>query len=130
MNITFIHQHFTTPQSGGALRSYYLATGLQKLGHSITVITTHNHPKKIIEITEGVTVIYLPIKYHNHYGFLKRVYSFLVFVRKAFSVLKSLEKPDLLYSISTPLTTGLIAIKAKRVLGIPYCFEVGDLWPE
>lgn len=34
------------------------------------------------------------------------------------------------YAISAPLTTGLAAIVIKWRYGIPYVFEVGDLWPE
>jgi glycosyltransferase involved in cell wall biosynthesis len=34
------------------------------------------------------------------------------------------------YAISVPLTVGLAARVLKRVYGIPYIFEVGDLWPE
>lgn len=37
---------------------------------------------------------------------------------------------DLCYAISTPLTIGLPAGWLKMRYGIPYRFEVGDLWPE
>src|SRR5690606_8461558 len=37
---------------------------------------------------------------------------------------------DVVYAISTPLTTGLAAMWIKLRYKVPYYFEVGDLWPE
>ena len=53
-----------------------------------------------------------------------------MFVRKSKKLLQKLSRPDLLYITSTPLTTGLIGLWAKRKLALPYVFEVRDLWPE
>jgi len=42
----------------------------------------------------------------------------------------SIKNIDLCYASSTPLTVGMAAIKIKEKLGIPYIFEVRDLWPD
>lgn len=47
MRVVILHQHFKTPQSGGAIRSYYLARALADRGIATVVITAHNGPKKI-----------------------------------------------------------------------------------
>jgi glycosyltransferase involved in cell wall biosynthesis len=83
-----------------------------------------------LKIIEGVKVHYLPVAYDNSFGFYKRGFSFLQFAYKAKNLIKKLSRPDVLYITSTPLTTGLIGLWAKRKLAIPFIFEVRDLWPE
>ena len=68
--------------------------------------------------------------YDQKFGFLKRVLSFLSYVRQAKKLIRKLPRPDLLYVTSTPLTTGLLGLWAKKNLAIPYIFEVRDLWPQ
>lgn len=104
--------------------------GLKDRGHSIDVITTHHSSNYEKLEMDGVIVHRLPVKYQNKFGFLRRIKSFLSFNRKAVDLISQLPKPDLLYCISTPLTCGLIGMRIKKTLSIPFIFEVGDLWPE
>ncbi|XOV92561.1 MAG: glycosyltransferase family 4 protein [Bacteroidota bacterium] len=129
MKILYIHQYFRTPEEGGSTRSYELAKSLVEKGHQVIMITTHNqlNEKKSID---GIKVHYLRIPYQNEFGFFKRIYAFLRFVRRAKREAKKLSGIDLAYVMTTPLTTGLIALSLKKKLGIPFYFEVGDLWPE
>lgn len=53
------HQHFNTPEGGGAIRSYYLATALVQHGHHVTVITSHSGRERCEKTIEGVHIIYL-----------------------------------------------------------------------
>ncbi|MBX2957575.1 MAG: glycosyltransferase family 4 protein [Cyclobacteriaceae bacterium] len=130
MKVLILHQFFNTPQSGGALRSYYLAHALVKKDTEVVVITTHNEVN-IREITsEGIEIHYLPVDYNNRYGFFKRVYSFWLFVWHIVKYAGNFRDADTVYAISTPLTTGLAALWIKLRYKIPYYFEVGDLWPE
>ncbi len=73
---------------------------------------------------------YLPVPYQNQYGFFRRVYSFLLFVLSIIRHASRFRQVGLCYAISAPLTTGLAAMVLKWRYGIPYVFEVGDLWPE
>ncbi len=130
MRILFVHLHFKNPKSGGALRSFYLASELAKRGFEIEVVTAHNLPNYEKVDNEGVTIHYLPVSYDNAFGSMRRILSFVAFNRKAARLIRSLPRPDLLYCISTPLTVGLVGIRMKKELGIPFYFEVGDLWPE
>lgn len=125
-----LHQYFKTPQTGGALRSYYLAKALVEKGISTVVITTHNGTAIKKEMVEGIEVHYLPIPYDNSYGFFRRVSSFLKFVWSIVREAGEFRDANVCYAISTPLTIGLAAIWIKVRHGIPYYFEVGDLWPE
>lgn len=130
MKIIILHQHFRTPGEGGGIRSYYLAKALLSAGHAVEVVTAWNgQQSKTIDV-EGFPVHYLPVFYENRLGFYARVYSFLKFIFKAWLRLEQLEKPDYLYAISTPLSTGVLATFLKWRRGIPFIFETGDLWPE
>ncbi|MBL7842263.1 MAG: glycosyltransferase family 4 protein [Cyclobacteriaceae bacterium] len=130
MKVLILHQFFNTPRTGGALRSYYLANALTQKGIDVVVITTHNETN-IKKITfEGIEIHYLPVDYNNRYGFFKRVYSFWLFVWHIVKYAGKFREADVVYAISTPLTTGLAALWIKLRYKIPYYFEVGDLWPE
>ena len=128
MKILYVHQYFKTPSEGGSIRSYYLAKGLVDAGHEVIMITSHNK-KRGKEMVDGIQVHYLPISYENRYGFLRRIWAFRKFVKAAKKEVESIDKVDLAYIMTTPLTTGFIALHLKSI-GVPYYFEVGDLWPE
>ncbi|MDN3204139.1 glycosyltransferase family 4 protein [Algoriphagus sp. C2-7] len=129
MRIVYIHQYFKTPEEGGATRSFYLAKGLVQAGYEVDLITGGAEYYDLRKI-EGITVHYLPVAYDQKFGFVKRVYSFLNFVKAAKGLIIKLPRPDLFYISSTPLTTGLIGLWAKKKFAIPYIFEVRDIWPE
>ena len=130
MKTLILHQYFNTPQTGGSLRSYYLAKALVEKGIETVVITTHNGVAVKKETVEGIEVHYLPIPYDNRFGFFKRVSSFLKFVGSIVKEAGQFKDADVCYAISTPLTIGLAAIWIKKRYNIPYYFEVGDLWPD
>ncbi|WP_037574035.1 glycosyltransferase family 4 protein [Sporocytophaga myxococcoides] len=128
MRIFYIHQYFKTPQEGGAIRSWHLTNALADDGHEVLVITSHNKESGIRHFGK-VKVCYIKIAYDNSFGFSKRIKAFLSFFYKAFRVIISEKRPDLLFATSTPLTVGILALLIKKLKGIPYFFEVRDLWP-
>ncbi len=129
MKILYIHQLFKTPQEGGGIRSWYLAKAMVNAGYEVDFISSHNH-KSELEVIDGIRIHYIKVPYDNSYGFIRRLWAYGQFVLKARSLAKKLIRPDLSYVMTTPLTTGWIATWMKRKLGIPYYFEVGDLWPD
>ncbi len=96
----------------------------------VVVITTHNASNIKTITSEGIEIHYLPVDYNNRYGFFKRIYSFWLFVWHIVKYAGNFRDADVVYAISTPLTTGLAAMWIKLRYKIPYYFEVGDLWPE
>lgn len=131
MNIIYLHQYFKTPEEGGAIRSFYLAKALVQAGHQVHMITAHNASNERFATIEGIHVHYLPVYYTNYLGFLGRVYSFLKFNWLAWKKIKWLQHDaELMYVTSTPLTIGILALRAKKKFQLPYYFEVRDLWPE
>ena len=130
MRLIYIHQYFRTPEQGGAVRSYHLAKGLVQAGVAVDMITAHDGHRYDQRWIDGIRVHYLPVAYDQKYGFLKRIWAFWSFVIAAKRLVKKLPRPDLLYITSTPLTTGLVGLWAKKRMALPYIFEVRDLWPE
>lgn len=130
MKVLILHQHFNTPEKGGAIRSYYLAKALVAAGIKTIVITAHSQKDYKTEITEGIEVHYLPVAYNNRFGFAARSSSFLKYVWGAIRLTARFDGISYCYAISVPLTVGLAAMWIKKRQGIPYIFEVGDLWPD
>lgn len=95
----------------------------------IEVITAHNKPYKETKNIGGVIVHYLPVPYDNNFSFNKRILAFLKFSLLACKTSISIKKVDICYVMTSPLTTGLIALWIKFTRNIAYIFEVGDLWP-
>lgn len=130
MRILYIHQYFKTPQQGGPIRSYYIASALAEAGHEVVMLTTHNKKTYEAKQVDGISVHYLPVFYENSLNPLARSRAFLQFAWQACRLLLRLPPFDLCYASSTPLTAGLPALFARRWLKLPFLFEVRDLWPE
>jgi glycosyltransferase involved in cell wall biosynthesis len=130
MKILYLHQYFTKPEQGGAIRSFHLAKALAVAGHEVILISSHNEGHEKAETVEGFTVYYLPVYYDNSLGFRGRIWSFIKFAFKAYHRAKKIPGIDICYAASTPLTIGIPALLLKLRHHIPYYFEVGDLWPE
>ncbi|MDN4166720.1 glycosyltransferase family 4 protein [Cytophagales bacterium LB-30] len=130
MKILYIHQYFKTPEEGGAIRSYYLAKGLVDKGHEVEMITSWNQSTYQRVNYQGIVVHYLPIPYDNRMNAWMRMMAFIRFVLKAIALGQKIKQVDVIYATSTPLTTGWIALRLKKLLQVPFYFEVRDLWPE
>lgn len=129
MNVVILHQHFKAPDRGGAIRSYYLARALVRAGCRVTVLTGHNGPYQNEQLA-GIDVHWLPVAYDNSFGFIARSWSFLRYIFEVRRHRHLIENADVCYAISVPLTTGIAAVRIQRRYGIPFIFEVGDLWPD
>lgn len=130
MKVLILHQHFNTPETGGALRSYYLAKALIEHGIEVAVITGGRSTKYEEQDYEGIEIHYVPVAYENRFGFYKRGLSFARYAVNATRIAGLIKGVDLCYAISVPLTVGQAAIWIERKYGIPFYFEVGDIWPE
>jgi glycosyltransferase involved in cell wall biosynthesis len=130
VKVLILHQHFKTPATGGAIRSYYLAKALVDKGIETVVITAHNEAGHKSAIVDGIRVECAPVSYDNRFGFTQRVISFTRFVGQAAKIARRHSDADVCYAISTPLTTGMAAMLIRWNHRMPYIFEVGDLWPD
>jgi glycosyltransferase involved in cell wall biosynthesis len=130
VNVLILHQHFNTPKSGGALRSYFLAKAAVDKGWRVEIVTGHALNTYQTSEYEGIQVHSVPVLYSNYFGFWKRILSFVGYVWWCIRLSKKFKQADVCYAISTPLTVGWAARWLKWRYNIPYIFEVGDLWPD
>ncbi|HYG20282.1 MAG TPA: glycosyltransferase family 4 protein [Ohtaekwangia sp.] len=130
MKVLILHQHFSTPVSGGPLRSYYLAKALVEEGFDPVVITAHSESQYRIEHYKGIEIHYLPVPYNNRFNFYKRSVSFMRYIYQATRLAAKFRDAKICYAMSVPLTVGLAAMWIRRRYSIPFIFEVGDLWPD
>ncbi len=127
--VVYVYQFFRTPEEGGIIRSYYLSKALLEAGYAVEVITSHNEKNYQRKQIEGLTVHYLPLHYEQRYGTVRRLYVYLAFVIKAIFCALKIKNVDRCYIASVPLSVGFIGLAMKWLRGVPYYFEVGDLWP-
>ena len=137
MHILYIHQYFTTPEEGGGTRSYEFARYLVKQGHKVTILTGTESSTSLGGVTqkkdeyiEGIHVIYLKTPYSNYMPFKKRLNSFIDFSWRSTLLGSKIEKYDLIFVTSTPLTVAIPGIILSFFRRVPMVFEVRDLWPE
>lgn len=60
----------------------------------------------------------------------RRMLAFHQFARAAGKAGRRVKDPDLVFATHTPLMVGMAGIDLKKYFGVPFVFEVRDLWPE
>jgi len=144
MHILYIHQYFASRKGRTGTRSYEFGRYLAGKGHRVTMITSglanaefpvpQGRRYGLHEI-DGIRVVSVAGGYNDpHLGTAlngwRRMLKFYEFARAASKVATELDRPDVVFATHTPLTVGLAGIAASRHFGVPFVFEVRDLWPE
>ena len=141
MNILCLCQIIETGSGAGSERHFYFCKYAVSKGHHVTAITSNVDYKNakvkyagkagtIIKSVEDVDIRYV-YSYANMRGsFIKRFYYYVTYFFSSISEALRISKPDVIYAVSTPLTVGLLGYIISRLRGIPFVFEVTDLWPE
>ena len=141
MKAICLAQVFEVGQDPGSERHFYFCKYLVHHGHSTIVLTSNvNYKQAAIKYPgegwcvhrqiDGVDIYYV-YSYANFRGsFVKR---FWYYVTYFFTVLIAglfVTKPDVVYAVCTPLTVGLLGYLLSRLRGVPFVFEVTDVWPD
>lgn len=137
MHILLIHQAFAAIDEPGGTRHHEMARALVQLGHQVTIIAspisyltgkTTNEQKKIIH-EKGIT-IYRTYTYPAlHRSFFHRLISFFSFMVSSFLRAVRVRRVDVVWGTSPPIFQGMTAWLVARLKGVPFVFEVRDLWP-
>ena len=144
MHILYLHQYFATRKGTTGTRSYEFSRYLVRKGHRVTMITSglanneFSVPKgqKYVEMeAEGIHVVPISAAYNDPQigttmSSWRRMHQFYQFARLASRVGKKLPTPDVVFATHTPLPIGLAGITLSRHFGVPFVFEVRDLWPD
>ena len=138
MKVTYITQHFATPEAPGSSRHWLTTHALKDAGWDVRVITgqgylpanlKHGDKTRRFEI-DGIEVLVLGVDYSQKMGVLKRGISFLRFMAGACTAVLRGPCPDVILATSTPLTVAVPALLANRIRRVPFVFEVRDRWPD
>jgi len=142
MHILLIHQAFAALDEPGGTRHHELARSLVQRGHTVSIIASpisyltgsrrsdqkafimHSQPEAGIHLMRCNT-------YHAlHRSFIHRVFSFFGFMVSSFIAGLGVRKVDLVWGTSPPIFQGFTAWLLAGFKGVPFLFEVRDLWPE
>ena len=136
MRVLYLHQFFVTRDGVGGTRSYEFARRLVRSGHEVCMLSAApaGGPAVRQEI-EGIRLVQVAAGYQDYMDATKLSYArrrrgFVRFAFAATAAAVRVERPDVIYATSPPLTMALPAIAASRRHRAPFVFEVRDLWPE
>jgi len=119
-----------------------MACYLADHGHKVTIISSPvsyltGKPRGIKipwiekqEVRPGVTILRTYTYPALHRSLSHRVLGFLSFMVSSFSAGIRVKKVDLIWGTSPPIFQGITAWLLAKLKGIPFLFEVRDLWPE
>ena len=145
MHVLYLHQYFVTRQGFTGTRSYEFARRLVAKGHRVTMIKSGQFAVDGLDVpagreyteidVEGIRVVPIAAGFANsHKGTgmsgYRRVREFQSFANLATTVGKKLDRPDVVYATSTPLMIGHAGRDLARHFGVPFVFEVRDVWPQ
>lgn len=127
-------QHYHTPDCPTAARPYSLIRHLARR-HQVTLVTSDAWRKRRLTsdfdwVPSSVRLVELPVPYGNRMGTARRFVAFASYAARALAAGMSGPAPDVVFGTSTPLSTGVVAALVARWHGVPWVFEVRDLWPD
>ncbi len=152
MHILLIHQAFAALDEPGGTRHHEFARYLATLGHRVTVIASpvsyltgapsltgvpqfrRKWKKRKGDGKEGegteVRVIRAYTYAALHKSFVHRVFAFISFMASSFFIGLGVKNVDVIWGTSPPIFQGFTAWLLARLKGVPFLFEVRDLWPQ
>jgi glycosyltransferase involved in cell wall biosynthesis len=78
----------------------------------------------------SITILRAQVYAAHHKSFLDRMLAFLTFMFSSFRLGLGVKHVDLVWGTSPPIFQGLTAWTLARLKGVPFLFEVRDLWPQ
>ncbi|MBZ0271153.1 sugar transferase [bacterium] len=137
MRLLYIDQYFSTRAGRSGTRGYEFARRFAAAGWRVTVITSasdYSHlatQRRFVERTrvEGIDVVSLRIGYAQRMSYVRRAVSFVLFMIASTVAGLVLGRHDAVFASSTPLSVGVTGALISMLRGIPFVFEVRDLWP-
>ena len=133
MHIAVFNQYHTNPDCPATSRHYALLAHIAK-SHRVTLLTTsawdgQRLTREFAWLPPGVDCRTVNISYTNRMGPGRRVMAFAQYAAWAVREGLRMERPDVIWGISTPLTAAWAAAQVARWRRVPWVFEVQDLWP-
>ena len=153
MHILLIHQAFASLDEPGGTRHHELANHLASRGHCVTIIASpvsyltgsRTVPARApvaaslpLLAGEGnaaerpgtVRILRASAYAAHHRSFLHRLLAFVSFAVSSFFSGLRVRKVDIVWGTSPPIFQGVTAWLLAKIKGVPFLFEVRDLWPQ
>ena len=140
MKILLISQWFTPEPT---FKGLAFALELVSRGHQVEVLTGFpNYPGGKVykgykirmyqhEIMQGIHVHRVPLYPNHDQSAVKRIANYITFALAASVAINFVtSRPDVAYVYHPPLTTSLPAMAQKLFRGVPFVYDVQDLWPD
>jgi glycosyltransferase involved in cell wall biosynthesis len=133
MHIAVFSQYHTNPDCPATSRHYTLLKHLAQ-AHRVTLLTTRAWAGQRLTqefdwVPAGVELRQAEVPYDNRMGPARRALSFAQYAAWAVREGMRIDKPDVVWGISTPLTAAWAAARVAARRQVPWVFEVQDLWP-
>lgn len=139
MHILIVSQWFDPEPT---FKGMLFAKELQRQGHRVSVLTGFpNYPGGKVypgyrvrafqrETMDGISILRVAL-YPSHDGSAaKRALNYLSFALSASVGVLAVERPDVAYIYHPPATVALPAMVLKLLRGVPFLYDVQDLWPD
>ena len=142
MHILFLTDNFPPEVNAPASRTFEHCREWVKAGHEVTVITcAPNFPTGKLfdgyrnrllarETMAGIDVVRVWSYITANEGFLRRTLDYVSFMVAATPASLGVRKPDIVVATSPQFFTACAGYLASRLRGVPFVFELRDLWPE
>ncbi len=96
MRILYIHQYFQIPSESAATRSYWISQEMIRRGHEVIMVSaTRSRHKPGVETIDGIEVHYVKNDYNNYMSPLRKIRTFVEFIRLAVREAQKVEDIDL-----------------------------------
>lgn len=141
MHILLIHQAFAAINEPGGTRHHEIARYLVNQGHQVTIITSpvsyltgENTQEKSRWLSRensepGITILRAYTYPALHRSFFHRLLSFFSFMFSSFFIGLGVRNVSIIWGTTPPIFQGWTAWLLSRLKGVPFLFEVRDLWP-
>ncbi len=141
MKVLYFDPKFATARRAAPTRAYTFARHLADHGHQVTLVGRDTRHLEIgasptrrrllhRERVDGIDVVRLNIPYAQSFSKWQRLLSFGAYTVASTLYGARAARPDVVYASSTPLTVGITGVLTSRFKGVPFVFELQDLWPE
>jgi glycosyltransferase involved in cell wall biosynthesis len=141
MKIWILNHYASPPDRAAGTRHYDLSRVLVAQGHEITIFaSSYSHFSRQeerlspgqnlrVEYIDGVRFIWVrtPSYEGNNY---RRVLNILAYAVRAVLVQRRFSRPDVIVGSSVHMAAVAAAYVIGRTRGIPFVFEVRDIWPQ
>jgi glycosyltransferase involved in cell wall biosynthesis len=136
VHVLIIHQAFASASEAGGTRHYEFARHLVGQGHRVSVVAgqvsylTGAVVEARTEVERGITIVRPYTSRSLHKSFIHRAASYVTFMLSSFVAALRVPDVDVVVGTSPPILQGATALVVARLKGVPFVFEVRDLWPD